>query len=894
MANNFNKTINLNVNATTGLKTLDELKVKSEELQKTIESLDITSIDFKNTRQELDAVNSKIKTFGQSSQEASDIATEAFVKTSQAIVGTTGTLLTFAASNDQADKVTAKLAKTLALVDSIEKISQATKAASIFLQDKANEATAAGVVQTGLFARAQAFLTTGITGVGTALKNLYVVLLANPFTAILATIGLVTAGIFAFTKSTQELIDEQQKLYEQTVATNDAVLAYNDAIRESIVIETKRKNLRKGEEKERQFAIDSIKEAQINADQAILDFEKKVAKERKAIVDSFYFSVFGFTTENLQKFKDFDIELKKLKTDRANLDTKLKNQETKNSADVNKNLNEDTQKQIELRRAQLENLEDYSSKAELISLDRQSAIADIQEREANGDKNTYNDREIARIKFDNAIAKLNKEEEQRKLDALQKQEDIDEKFDAKEKALNDKRYNEELARQKANDEAFDKRLEQAAKNREALIALGEVDNDSIRQQIESDKVAFETKIELINKLFEIEKKRILFNRDELLRNEKLSKEEIATIKAKTDAQVKALTSAKDATVELEKQKGLDALLDQFDKLTDAVDNFNSALDEAGVDKGSGIRAINDSVSTLIKAFRKAKEDGTVTITEITQVALQTLATVSEAVNEAVQASAERNIENIEKVIESIEEKRQQVEDNINESLSKQKDLESKLSEARVGDREKILKAIDAERAREKQLLNDKKRFAEEESKLEEKKKEEKRKAAIAQKIASTSQAIASTALAVIAPWTNPLTVAAAPVLSAIAFALGALQIATIAAVPIPQFKSGGPTRSSSSDNDVAGIVHANEYVISAPIVRSPKFKSVINEIEKARQTGSFQSGGFTSPASSDAENQLERVLQQSIDLSNRPIVVTVVDINAGQSRVAQVIDQATL
>jgi len=171
MANNFNKTINLNLNASTGLKTLDELKLKSEELQATLSTLDVTSIDFKTTKAELDTVNGKLKTFGQTSQEASDIATEAFVKTSQAIVGTTGTLLTFASSSSTADQVTAKLAKTLALVDSIEKIAQATKATSIFLQNKANEATATGIVQAGLFARAQTFLSTTVTGITTAFEK---------------------------------------------------------------------------------------------------------------------------------------------------------------------------------------------------------------------------------------------------------------------------------------------------------------------------------------------------------------------------------------------------------------------------------------------------------------------------------------------------------------------------------------------------------------------------------------------------------------------------------------------------------------------------------------------------------------------------------------------------
>lgn len=826
MANNFNKTINLNVNATTGLKTLDELKVKSEELQKTIESLDITSIDFKNTRQELDAVNSKIKTFGQSSQEASDIATEAFVKTSQAIVGTTGTLLTFAASNDQADKVTAKLAKTLALVDSIEKISQATKAASIFLQDKANEATAAGVVQTGLFARAQAFLTTGINGVGTALKNLYVVLLANPFTAILATIGLVTAGIFAFTKSTQELIDEQQKLYEQTLATNDAIQEYNDIIRESLVLDEKRKNLRKGEELERRLAIDSIKEAQLKADDAILAKERLIAQERKAIVSSFYFSVFGFTTEQQQKFKDDEKELTDLKNARLALDNKLVQQQTKNSNDASKILNEDTQKSIQLRRAQLANFEDYATKLELANLDLQSAISDIQERELNGDKNTYTDRLIIRQNYNNAIAKLNKEEEQRIQAVYDKQVEIDEKFDAKEKALNDKRTNDELARQKAIDDNFDKRESNAEKNRTEAF-------DKLKN---SSKEAFD----------------------------KLTEDQ---------------------------EKALKEYRDQLQFTVDVIDKFSSILDDLGVDSGSGIRAINDGLRSLVSGLNTALEDGVVSAQEKIQIILETASEITSAVNEAIKATFERDIEALDKSLETLQEKRDLITEGIEDSISKQQELENKLTEARLGDREKILKAIDAERAREKQLAKDRLKSLEDEKKINEQKRELQKKAFIAEKIASLAQAGINIALGITTALINPVT---APVIVPLIAALGAIQIGVIAGTPIPEFKKGGPTRSSRSDSDVAGIVHANEYVIPAPIVRSPKFKSVINEIEKSRQTGSFQSGGFTSPENGTFDDRFDKVLQQSIALSERPIVVTVVDINNGQQRVAQVIDQATL
>lgn len=826
MANNFNKTINLNLNASTGLKTLDELKLKSEELQATLSTLDVTSIDFKTTKAELDTVNGKLKTFGQTSQEASDIATEAFVKTSQAIVGTTGTLLTFASSSSTADQVTAKLAKTLALVDSIEKISQATKATSIFLQNKANEATATGIVQAGLFARAQTFLSTTVTGITTAFKNLYVVLLANPFTAVIAVLGIVTASVFAFTKSTQELIDEQQKLYEQTLATNDAIQEYNDIIRESLVLDEKRKNLRKGEELERRLAIDSLKEAQIKADEAILAKEILIAKERKAIVDSFYFSVFGFTTEQLQKFKDFDNEIAELKNKRLALDNKLVDQETKNSEAVNKIINEDTQKRIQLRQSELANFEDYASKLELLSLELQSTLSDIQEREANGDKNTYTERLIAKQNYNNAKAKLDKEELARIQAVYDKQVEIDEKFDAKEKSANDKRTADELARQKAIDDDFDKRVANAEKNRAEAF----------------DKVKNTSK-ETFDKLTE------------------------------------------------DQEKALKEYRDQLKSTIDVIDKFSSILDDLGVDSGSGIRSINAGLRTLLSELDLALEDGVVKSKEKIQIILKTASAITEAVNEAIKTTFERDIEALDKSLEVLQEKRDLIEQGIEESNSKQEELEKKLTEARLGDREKILKAIDAERAREKQLAKDRLKSLEDEKKINEQKRELQKKAFIAEKIAALAQAGINIALGITTALINPIT---APVIVPLIAALGAIQVGVIAATPIPEFKKGGFTSTSNDDSKIAGITHANEYVVSAPIVRSPKFKSVINEIETARKTGSYQSGGFTSPQNDTNDNRFEQILQQTIELSNRPIVVTVVDINNGQQRVAEVIDAATL
>jgi len=108
-----------------------------------------------------------------------------------------------------------------------------------------------------------------------------------------------------------------------------------------------------------------------------------------------------------------------------------------------------------------------------------------------------------------------------------------------------------------------------------------------------------------------------------------------------------------------------------------------------------------------------------------------------------------------------------------------------LIDARLGDRDKILKAIDAERAREKQLAKDKLKAAEEEKRLNEEKRALQKKAFIANKVASVAQAGINTAVAITSALTIPPP--AGPILAALNAALGLAQVGAILAVPIPEF-----------------------------------------------------------------------------------------------------------
>ena len=149
------------------------------------------------------------------------------------------------------------------------------------------------------------------------------------------------------------------------------------------------------------------------------------------------------------------------------------------------------------------------------------------------------------------------------------------------------------------------------------------------------------------------------------------------------------------------------------------------------------------------------------------------------------------------------------------------------------------------------------RVAKLDSDLDEKKEEIAKKQANREKAMAITNAIINTALS-ISKTAATLGFPAAVPFIAIAAAMGAVQVATIAAQPA--YKKGGFTRQSTDDDSEAGIVHTNEFVANAKAVRNPTVLPVLQMIDKAQRDGTistldlshiirggYVSGGFTSP-----------------------------------------------
>lgn len=116
------------------------------------------------------------------------------------------------------------------------------------------------------------------------------------------------------------------------------------------------------------------------------------------------------------------------------------------------------------------------------------------------------------------------------------------------------------------------------------------------------------------------------------------------------------------------------------------------------------------------------------------------------------------------------------------------------------------------------------------------------------KAQSLVDAIVNTALAVIKALPNLF-------LSIATGVLGGIQIATIGAQKVPPaevespqqvpFKKGGFT-GEGEETQIAGVVHKNEYVVPAKVVKLPQAQSHIEALEKQRLRG-YQEGGFVAP-----------------------------------------------
>lgn len=216
------------------------------------------------------------------------------------------------------------------------------------------------------------------------------------------------------------------------------------------------------------------------------------------------------------------------------------------------------------------------------------------------------------------------------------------------------------------------------------------------------------------------------------------------------------------------------------------------------------------------------------------------------------AAEQRRTEAIEAQAEQIQERIANLDSQIQEREGRAEELEARLQDATAAQSETIKEALLAEQAQVQQLQNARAKAAADQARLEKEKVKIQRQAAIREKAINSVQVIQQTAAAIISALAQVPKFdfgVSAGVLAASYGAIGAAQLATIAATPIPQFSSGGFT-GQGGKYDVAGIVHKGEYVVPKQIVEQPRYAATIMDLERARVRG-FADGGFTSTPTMD-------------------------------------------
>ena len=219
-----------------------------------------------------------------------------------------------------------------------------------------------------------------------------------------------------------------------------------------------------------------------------------------------------------------------------------------------------------------------------------------------------------------------------------------------------------------------------------------------------------------------------------------------------------------------------------------------------------------------------------------------------------------------------------------ESAERRSSLEDQLKDA-AGDRfDFILKKLQQEQAREKILQEQK-------LKQEGELREAKTKAAQLEKAQAVANSIVQTILSTIQALPNLI-------LAGIVGSIGAAATIAIASTPIPQFAEGGYTGKGlgfrdGSGEQVAGVVHSDEYVVPKHIVNSAQGSKMISSLEAMRLgMRGYADGGQVPDTAGNTSSQLSAT-QLVNALSSARFQVAVSEFNRVSNEVSVIEDNSS-
>ena len=376
--------------------------------------------------------------------------------------------------------------------------------------------------------------------------------------------------------------------------------------------------------------------------------------------------------------------------------------------------------------------------------------------------------------------------------------------------------------------------------------------------------------------------------------------------------------------------------DKFDKetkgLKDTDERYKIALiNRTKAEEELGKQTVDTLGTLFYKRFTTITDGINQGVQEFGQIFNDVLGSITEYNNTNI-ALLQEAADRINESISGVQEQISFLDGLINERKSIISELQQKAAEATGGQRQEILSQLDAEAEATRELVVERKKQQQQERELQkelaknakeqQKIEKENQKIAAASTIANQFLAVSTAAVAVAKAFNPDPTSEKLPLgiglliraTAAIAFAssLFGLLVSARNAVkldaqggyvkdaPTKKRADGGYTGSSTLIPDETGErpmyhtvqLHEKEWVAPRWMTQSPKYGSLINELEQTRVRG-FADGGSIAPLSTQSisNEQLTGLLVANL---NKPVYVAVTDINLGQSRVQVIENRGTL
>ena len=357
-------------------------------------------------------------------------------------------------------------------------------------------------------------------------------------------------------------------------------------------------------------------------------------------------------------------------------------------------------------------------------------------------------------------------------------------------------------------------------------------------------------------------------------------------------------NAENAMMQIANQKN--ELVDKLSKGEISFGDFDTAMTELnalGTEAMETAESVKQDLNNLIGDFWGS-------IDQWVQQVGQTMNSILGSLSEIQSNKYDKMIEQQEKYIEKYEELLNKQKDITQEHASAVESIENELSTARGDRRQQLIDMLNAEMAAQRASLEQQKKIEREKQKAEDKKKKLEHDQAVAKKKMQLAQAAINMAMAISMAAVNSWPIPAIPMM-ALASAAGAAQIAAIQSQNIPSYGSGGVIQGKSHREGGVKVlggraeVEGGEYITNKvttsknvdllEYINSKKKRINLDDliefyggsspVKKNIQTvrTKFADGGVVPTLRNDI-NLSDRLLTAFEDYSNRPTVVSVVDI----------------